>query len=374
MAALPAPSFLWIPISILSFVPIAAQGADFPPLHATFGGGPVWLLAKDAETGAVPQFHAGLGVAIKPRVVLSFDVRRYEVADEPTGRVRTVLAVGPGVRRIAGNGKVRPFLQANFLHVRESLDGVDGDPSFFDDQSSGLALGLMGGADVALGRTFSAPVGISVLLGEADEDVSCLGVSAGVSFHPPFLESEPGAVDDAVPAEIGLRSRVQAGFGGAKTQSFGYTGDPYEDAIQGHGAFLWSASRGVGLSLGARVYRSEETDPSFDPLDPFSVERSLTISLGGFGARFMAGQGTVRSYFDLNAWAARVTEKQDVDAHDSHRTETTVDPGIGAGLGALVRVSRRVEVPLGLRYDHVFRQRDVGLLGIEAGVTFALGS
>jgi hypothetical protein len=46
---------------------------------------------------------------------------------------------------------------------------------------------------------------------------------------------------------------------------------------------------------------------------------------------------------------------------------------MGAAFGLDIVLSPRIDLPLALRYDRLFRQQDIAFYGIEAGVSFGLG-
>jgi len=334
------------------------------------------LPAGDNPKGAIPQFHAGFAIAATPKVSLSFDVRSFEVQQQnpayPGEPSRlSVLAWGPGVRHTVGSGSLRPFLQANVFVLTEDLDGPGDEGSH-----QGAGLGLLAGADVHLTDALSIPIAATVLVGQPRNDVSSVGLVAGLAVHPSTGWSADPAVRaiemrerEETAVEAPPRSRVELGFGWSETQNFGGYTDDLGNSLVAHAAYLRSMKPGLGLTFDSRLYRRSSQGSSFF-YEEFKETR--TVVLVGPGIRFTRKAGWARRFFEANLWLASDTRTVEVDDFESRSTRRT-GPGLGFAVGLDVQLSRRLVVPLALRYDHLIERDDSGLATLEGGLAVALG-
>src|SRR5688572_12030937 len=188
---------------------LADATASSPPIaYPTFGIGSSLAAFPVGEEpkGAIPQFHASVSVSTSERVTVSFDARRFEVEDPNSSLRRSVLAIGPGIRRTVGHGSARPFLQASILLLTEEFHG-----SRLVSTDAGFGLGLLVGMDVPLGDVVSVPMAASALFGQAENDVSNVGLAVGLAFHANVGHEDPATVEPiGVQAESAPRRPTEA--------------------------------------------------------------------------------------------------------------------------------------------------------------------
>jgi len=353
-----------------------SPAVPLPTLYSTALG----LPAGDNPKGAIPHFHAGFAMAATPRVSLSFDVRSFEVeqrlpatsSSEPPRL--NVLAWGPGVRRTVGSGSLRPFLQANVLVLTEDLDGAANDGSH---QSVGL--GLLAGADVHLTDALSIPIAATILLGKPRNDVSSVGLVAGLAVHPATGWSADPAVraiemrdgDGRTAVETPPRSRLELGLGWSETQDFGDHTYDSGNSLVGHAVYMRSMKPGLGLTFASRLYR-RRSNTGTTGIDQHPSRETRSVVLAGPGIRFKRTAGWARRFFEANLWLASDTRTSQGDffKYSTRRT----GPGLGFALGLDVQLARGLTLPLALRYDHLIQQDDYGLTTLEGGLAVAFGT
>ena len=333
------------------------------------------LPAGDNPKGAIPQFDAGFAIAATPKVSLSFDVRNFEVEQRnPANRLEpfrlSVLAWGPGVRRTVGSGSLRPFLQANVFVLTEDLSG-SGDSG----SHQGVGFGLLAGADVHVTDALSIPIAATVLLGQPRSEVSSVGLVAGLAVHPSTGWSADPAVRaiemrerEVIAVEAPPRERAELGLGLSETQNFGGYTDDLGNSLVAHAAYLRSMKPGLGLTFSSRLYRRGSQSSRFYDEE---FKETRTVVLAGPGIRFTRKAGWARRFFEANLWLASDTRTIESDQFESSWRRT--GPGLGFGVGLDVQLSRRLVLPLALRYDHLIERDDYGLITLEGGLAVALG-
>lgn len=399
-AARPARTALAL-LFMIAAPPVAAGERD--RFHICFAAGPTYFLARSPEVhipyppgpftrsgghamdlalpvgenpqGAIPQFHFGIAIPATPRLAVSFDVRHFEVELRPAepGRpaiARSVLSWGPGVRRTIGQGRARPFLQANVLLFTEELDGPN-----FRESGLGVGLGLLTGADLRVTDALSIPIAANVLLGQGINDVSSVGLTAGLAVHPatgwsadPVIRAvEVIAAQNPPPAlPADPRSRVEFGAGSSGTYQF--DGEWDRRFALGRASYLRAKKPGLDLSFDARFHRRSRIGRSFYVSDSF--RSTETVALAGPGVRFTRKEGWARRFFQANAWLARERATTEY-ARRQYNTRRTA-PGLGLALGLDVQLPRRLTMPLVARYDQVLREReDNRLISLEGGIAYS---
>jgi hypothetical protein len=89
---------------------------------------------------------------------------------------------GPGVRVVSPNEGMRPYVQANFFLVREELQQESGGVTVSAHDSS-AGFGISGGVDIRGGNLLSIPIEVNYMYGKPSDDVSGIGVNAGITFN-----------------------------------------------------------------------------------------------------------------------------------------------------------------------------------------------
>jgi len=185
-----------LPAVVVLLVALAspASAVDTTPMrhHLTLGLGVAHHLSDDfddsgVETGALGQF--AYRYSLHGSVDLTLDGRSVFASDEVGTEIFTTVDVehdaswfGPGVRWNGSAGAVRPYLQGNVFFVTETLTFDSGDVETSTDETD-VGFGVMGGVDIRLGRLLSLPLEVAYLYGKPENDVSALGMSAGLTFN-----------------------------------------------------------------------------------------------------------------------------------------------------------------------------------------------
>jgi hypothetical protein len=167
--------------------PALAQGKKH---HIQIGLGYHKHLSDDLKDPLLGDYtDAGLGVlayrfSLSPMVDLTFDSRATIHSEDFEGVDVSLhnYFVGPGVRVGAPTGSVRPYGQANFLFVTEKLE-IQEDNTTLSVTENGAGFGLFGGVDVRASNLLSVPIEVHYLFGEPEDDVSGVGISAGLTFN-----------------------------------------------------------------------------------------------------------------------------------------------------------------------------------------------
>lgn len=145
-------------------------------------------------------------------------------------------------------------------------------------------------------------------------------------------------------------------------------GERSAENLAGHLSYRRERSTALSWTFDAFATRSEEFGASGEA-DPAKDIRWLFFL--GPGVRTRKSSSPVRPFVQANLWL--VAERNHWHRNGAVHTDTQYDPGFGVGFGLDVVLSRRVELPLGLRVDHVFRELDETLPSAEAGISFGFG-
>jgi outer membrane protein with beta-barrel domain len=184
-----------VPATLVVLAPTpCALAAESTPArhHFTLGLGYGQHTAEQFEvdnlkSGIQGQF--GYRYSVTPKLDLTFDGRSLTASDEfedTNGDTwtysHTAAYFGPGVRYGGTTGNVRPYMQANVFFAKETVRLESGD--FGSDASeSGAGFGLAGGADIRLSNLLSMPIEANFLYAKPENDVSSLGIQAGLTFN-----------------------------------------------------------------------------------------------------------------------------------------------------------------------------------------------
>jgi hypothetical protein len=170
--------------------------------HLSVVGGYARFIHRAVEHGAwipeisveAPDLQNGVDVGVRyrfsqrPGVDFAFELHRVEARGTATirdwylgtyerDRTRRTDWWGVGVRRTLLEPGFRPFFQATLVRVSQS-DGVN--PAV----GSSLGVAFAAGGEVALGRSMSMPIELGWTYAEPYDDVSNLGLRAGLTWHP----------------------------------------------------------------------------------------------------------------------------------------------------------------------------------------------
>jgi outer membrane protein with beta-barrel domain len=122
--------------------------------------------------------------SVKENIDLSLDFRDT-IHSNDSGGIKTTLTNGywgPGVRLISPSGGMRPYVQANFLFVREEAKVESGNVTV-TAHDNGAGFGVCGGVDIRTGNLVSIPIEVNYMYGKPSDDVSGVGINAGVTFN-----------------------------------------------------------------------------------------------------------------------------------------------------------------------------------------------
>jgi len=122
--------------------------------------------------------------SLKQNFDLTVDFRGVTHSDDLGGVDFTLTNTywGPGLRFIAPNEGMRPYVQTNFLFVREELEAEqNGITVTAHDGDAGF--GICGGVDIRAGNLLSVPIEVNYMYGKPNDDISGIGVNAGLTFN-----------------------------------------------------------------------------------------------------------------------------------------------------------------------------------------------
>lgn len=143
---------------------------------------------KDVSLG-IDYTDAGYGAvayrfSVLPNMDLTLDARGTTHSDNIGGLDLTMSTgfFGPGVRLISPNEGLRPYVQANFFLVSESLQYQVGNTRTTTDED-GTGFGVSSGVDIRLSNLLSIPVEVNYMYGKPADDVSGIGGNIGLTFN-----------------------------------------------------------------------------------------------------------------------------------------------------------------------------------------------
>jgi hypothetical protein len=143
---------------------------------------------KDDASG-VDFTNAGYGAlqyrfSLQRNLDLTLDARATTHSEDNSGIKFTLTNSywGPGIRLISPNEGMRPYVQANFLFVREELKAENGGVTVTAHEN-GAGFGICGGVDIRAGNLLSIPIEANYMYGKPSDDVSGIGINAGLTFN-----------------------------------------------------------------------------------------------------------------------------------------------------------------------------------------------
>ena len=141
------------------------------------------------ESIGIDYTQAGYGaIAYRLSVMSNMDITldaRGTTHSDTIGGVDLTMSTGffgPGIRLISPNEGLRPYMQANFFLVSESLEAQVGNTKTTTDENS-AGFGISGGVDIRLSNLLSIPVEANYMYGKPADDVSGIGANIGLTFN-----------------------------------------------------------------------------------------------------------------------------------------------------------------------------------------------
>ena len=159
--------------------------------HLTLALGYEKLLSDDMkdESAGIDFTDSGYGafayrLSIKPNLDLTVDFRGVTHSDNIAGfdLKLTNTYWGPGLRVVSPNEGMRPYVQANFLIVREQIETESGGVTL-TAHDNGAGFGVCGGVDIRAGNLLSVPIEVNYMYGKPNDDISGVGINAGLTFN-----------------------------------------------------------------------------------------------------------------------------------------------------------------------------------------------
>ena len=179
-------------VSILTVLPGPAR-AENRKHHLGFALGYEKHLSDDLKIESPPPgidyTKAGYGaiayrLSVMRNMDLTLDARGTTHSDNIAGVDLTMSTgwFGPGIRLISPNEGLRPYMQANFFFVSETIEAEVGGVKTSGDEN-GAGFGISGGVDIRAGNLLSIPVEVNYMYGKPADDVSGIGANIGLTFN-----------------------------------------------------------------------------------------------------------------------------------------------------------------------------------------------
>jgi hypothetical protein len=181
---------LGLALSIPTVLPGPAR-AENHKHHLGFALGYEKHLSDDLkiESAGIDYTDAGYGalayrLSVLPNMDITLDARGTTHSDDIAGIDLTMSTgwFGPGLRLISPNEGLRPYMQANFFFVSETLEAELGNTKTTTDEN-GAGFGISGGVDIRAGNLLSIPVEVNYMYGKPADDVSGIGANIGLTFN-----------------------------------------------------------------------------------------------------------------------------------------------------------------------------------------------
>jgi hypothetical protein len=143
---------------------------------------------KDESIG-LDYTDAGYGalayrLSVLPNLDVTLDLRGTTHSDN-IGGVDLTLSTGffgPGIRLISPNEGLRPYVQANFFLVSESIELEQAGVKVSEDEN-GVGFGISSGVDIRAGNLLSVPIEVNYMYGKPADDISGIGANIGLTFN-----------------------------------------------------------------------------------------------------------------------------------------------------------------------------------------------
>ena len=141
------------------------------------------------ESLGIDYTNAGYGaIAYRLSVLSNMDITldaRGTTHSDTIGGVDLTMSTGffgPGIRLISPSEGLRPYMQANFFLVSESLEAeVGGVKTSTDENAAGF--GISGGVDIRASNLLSIPIEVNYMYGKPADDISGIGANIGLTFN-----------------------------------------------------------------------------------------------------------------------------------------------------------------------------------------------
>ncbi|HKO22712.1 MAG TPA: hypothetical protein VJX91_08650 [Candidatus Eisenbacteria bacterium] len=141
------------------------------------------------ESIGIDYTQAGYGaIAYRLSVMSNLDITldaRGTTHSDTIGGVDLTMSTGffgPGIRLISPNEGLRPYMQANFFLVSESLEAEVGNTKTTTDEN-GAGFGISGGVDIHASNLLSIPIEVNYMYGKPADDISGIGANVGLTFN-----------------------------------------------------------------------------------------------------------------------------------------------------------------------------------------------
>jgi hypothetical protein len=141
------------------------------------------------ETIGIDYTDAGYGaiayrLSVLSNLDLTLDARGTTHIDNINGIDLTLSTgfFGPGIRLIAPNEGLRPYMQANFFLVSESIEAEQAGVKVSSDEN-GVGFGISGGIDIHASNLLSVPIEVNYMYGKPADDISGIGANIGLTFN-----------------------------------------------------------------------------------------------------------------------------------------------------------------------------------------------
>ncbi len=159
--------------------------------HLGFAFGYEKLLSNDLkdDVSGTDFTNAGYGsfqyrISLQRNLDLTFDARATVSSQTEAGVDLTLTNTywGPGIRFVAPHEGMRPYVQANFFFVREEAEAEFGGIKI-TGHDNGAGFGICGGVDIRASDLLSIPIEANYMYGKPSDDVSGIGINAGLTFN-----------------------------------------------------------------------------------------------------------------------------------------------------------------------------------------------
>ena len=159
--------------------------------HLGFALGYAKHLSDDLkdESNGIDYTDAGYGsiayrLSVAPNIDISLDLRGTTHSDDINNVDLTLTTgfFGPGLRIISPNEGLRPYVQANFFLVSETIEFEQSGVKVSADEN-GVGFGISGGVDIRASNLLSIPIEATYMYGKPEDDISAIGVNIGLTFN-----------------------------------------------------------------------------------------------------------------------------------------------------------------------------------------------
>lgn len=107
---------------------------------------------------------------------------RFQGALSGTDLTLTTSYFGPGLRLVSPTEGLRPFVQGNFFVATEEINAEENNVKV-STSKTGVGFGISAGVDIRASNLLSVPIEANFMYGKPSDDISGLGLSAGLTFN-----------------------------------------------------------------------------------------------------------------------------------------------------------------------------------------------